>query len=179
MAVHVKCIFCGHAFSVPDDMRGKRMACPNCGQKVRAVDDEQLKALEARYQRERAEERAKIAAARREALLGERVVPSHYDNLRLLARALSFVGYLAAVVAAIFGLLYVITGGGAFFASPATVVVLISLFVLALLLLVVHKVMAELVRLAADIGDAHNDSLQLLKELRDLMRSLSAKQQRR
>jgi len=65
MAVHVKCIFCGHAFSVPDDMRGKRMACPNCGQKVRIVDEEQRKALELKMQKERAEERAKIAEARR------------------------------------------------------------------------------------------------------------------
>jgi len=178
MAVHVKCIFCGHAFSVPDDMRGKKMPCPNCAQKVRIVDEEQRKALEAKYQKERAEERAKIAEARREALLGERVVPSHYDNLRLLARVLALVGYIAAIISAVFGLLYVITGAE-IFASPATVVVLISLFVLALLFLIVHKVMAEVARLAADIGDAHHDSLQLLRELRDLMRSLVASQKRR
>ncbi|RKY14570.1 MAG: hypothetical protein DRP82_03760 [Planctomycetota bacterium] len=172
MAVHVKCIFCGHAFSVPDDMRGKRMACPNCGQKVRILDEEQRKALELRMQKERAEERAKIAEARREALLGKRVVPSHYDNLRLLARVLAMVGYLAAIVAAVFGFLYVMTNGS-IFTSSASIVVLIALFVLALLFLVVHKVAAEVLRLAADIGDAHNDTLQLLKELRDIMRSLS------
>jgi len=177
MAVHVKCIFCGHAFSVPDDMRGKRMACPNCGQKVRIVDEEQRKALELKMQRERAEERAKIAEARREALLGERVVPSHYDNLRLLARVLALVGYLAAIVAAVFGLLYVMTNGS-IFAGTASIVVLIVLFVLAMLFFVVHKVAAEVVRLAADIGDAHNDALQLLKELRDIMRSLSAGRRR-
>lgn len=179
MAVHAKCIFCGHAFSVPDDMRGKKIACPNCGQKTRIVDEEQRKSLEARYQRERAEERAKIAEARREALLGGRVVPSHYDNLRLLARALAFIGYLAAITAAVFALFYVMTGGGSIFEGPATVVVLISLFVLALLFLIVHKVMAEIVRLAADIGDAHNDSIQLLKELRDLMRTFVSDRQRR
>ncbi len=177
MAVHVKCIFCGHAFSVPDDMRGKRMACPNCGQKVRIVDEEQRKALELKMQKERAEERAKIAEARREALLGERVVPSHYDNLRLLARVLALVGYLAAIIAAVFGLLYVMTDGS-IFAGTASIVVLIVLFVLALLFFVIHKVAAEVVRLAADIGDAHNDALQLLKELRDIMRSLSAGRKR-
>ena len=177
MAVHVKCIFCGHAFSVPDDMRGKRMACPNCGQKVRIVDEEQRKALELKMQKERAEERAKIAEARREALLGERVVPSHYDNLRLLARVLALVGYLAAIIAAVFGLLYVMTNGS-IFAGTASIVVLIVLFVLAMLFFVVHKVAAEVVRLAADIGDAHNDALQLLKELRDIMRALSAGRRR-
>jgi len=177
MAVHVKCIFCGHAFSVPDDMRGKRMACPNCGQKVRILDEEQRKALELRMQKERAEERAKIAEARREALLGKRVVPSHYDNLRLLARVLAMVGYLAAIVAAVFGFLYVMTNGS-IFTSSASIVVLIALFVLALLFFVVHKVAAEVLRLAADIGDAHNDTLQLLKELRDIMRSFSAGRKR-
>jgi len=177
MAVHVKCIFCGHAFSVPDDMRGKRMACPNCGQKVRIVDEEQRKALELRMQKERAEERAKIAEARREALLGKHVVPSHYDNLRLLARVLALVGYLAAIVAAVLGFLYVMTNGS-IFTSSASIVVLVALFVLALLFFVVHKVAAEVIRLAADIGDAHNDALQLLKELRDIMRSLSAGRKR-
>jgi len=110
-------------------------------------------------------------------LLGERVVPSHYDNLRLLARVLALVGYLAAIIAAVFGLLYVMTDGS-IFAGTASIVVLIVLFVLALLFFVIHKVAAEVVRLAADIGDAHNDALQLLKELRDIMRSLSAGRKR-
>ena len=67
---------------------------------------------------------------------------------------------------------------GSIFAGTASIVVLIVLFVLAMLFFVVHKVAAEVVRLAADIGDAHNDALQLLKELRDIMRSLSAGRRR-
>ncbi|RKY13032.1 MAG: hypothetical protein DRP63_10070 [Planctomycetota bacterium] len=75
------------------------------------------------------------------------------------------------------GFLYVMTNGS-IFTSSASIVVLVALFVLALLFFVVHKVAAEVIRLAADIGDAHNDALQLLKELRDIMRSLSAGRKR-
>jgi len=65
MAIHARCVYCGQALSAPDEMRGKWMKCPHCGEKIKILDEKERKELEAKAERERIEERAKIAEARR------------------------------------------------------------------------------------------------------------------
>ncbi|MCX7702936.1 MAG: hypothetical protein N2234_02380 [Planctomycetota bacterium] len=173
MAIHSKCLFCGYGLSVADEMRGKKVKCPNCGEKTPIMAEEEKAELKQKYEAEMAEERAKIAKARREALMGEQVTPSHYNHLRILANILLFFGYLTLIVAVILGLLFFLTDGKAFVGESAPYILLLLFFIGGFISFIIYKAVAEVVRLFADIGDAHNDTIEVLCELRDIMRSLS------
>jgi len=172
MAVHSKCLFCGYALSVADEMLGKKVKCPHCGEKTPIIPEEKRAELKQQHDAEVAEERAKIAKARREALLGEQVSPSHYNHLRSLAGVLLFFGYITLIVAVLLGIIYFLAGGTLSETSTPYLFLLV-LFLVGFLAFVFHKTAAELIRTAADIGDSHNDTLQVLRELRDIMRALS------
>lgn len=179
MAVHAKCLFCGYGLSVADEMRGKKVKCPYCGEKTPIIPEEEKKELEQKHEAALAEERAKIAKARREALLGEQVSPSHYNHLRGLANVLLFFGYITLIVAVLLGLMYFLTDGEVFLSKESVpYILLLVLFLAGFVIFVLHKTAAELTRIAADIGDSHTDTLQVLRELRDIMRALSQRARR-
>jgi len=154
-------------------MRGKKVKCPNCGEKTPIMAEEEKVELKQRFEAEQAEERAKIAKARREALLGEEVTPSHYNHLRALANILLFFGYLTLIVAIVLGILYFLTDGKAFSGENKAFVLLLLCFVGGFVSFILYKAFAEIARLGADIGDSHSDTIEVLCELRDIMRSLA------
>ncbi len=183
MAIHAKCPYCGHALSAPDEMAGKKMKCPNCGEKIVALPEEARKELEERYEHERAKERARIVEARRDALLGERAGPSYYDNARTMSRVMFFAGAILGLAVVVVGIVFLITDGRAILgyaaASGTSWVVLAMSVFLAFAIIVFCKLASELSHIAADVGDSHNDTLRVLRELRDIMRGLSQRAKRR
>jgi hypothetical protein len=173
MAVHAVCEFCGHKLSVPDHMRGKRIGCPKCNRKTRVITPLELTVEDARNKhagkngmvenRQPAEQTAQTAVNEEEDTTPAPAAPgSRYPGLRTLAAFLTFLGYLLAVLALAVGILLYLR-----IDAEYNLLFILGAVIAAGVALIVFKVLAESVRLGADLGDMESRMLQLLFELRD------------
>jgi DNA-directed RNA polymerase subunit RPC12/RpoP len=145
MAIHIKCEHCGHILNVPDDMKGKKVRCPNCDRKTVAAPevDRQFVGTSA------------VSSA-----------PSKYDSLRVMGRVFVFVGYLLAIIAIAYGLCRMAKLSDPGWTREGLIDFLIF-FIAALVIFVACKFAGELSRVLADIGDNEANILKLLRELGD------------
>jgi DNA-directed RNA polymerase subunit RPC12/RpoP len=145
MAIHIKCEHCGHILNVPDDMKGKKVRCPNCDKKTIATPevDKQFVGTSA------------VSPA-----------PSKYDSLRVMGKVFVFVGYLLAIVAIAFGLCAMVKVSDQGWTRDSLIAFL-KYFIVALVIFVACKFQGELSRVLADIGDNDANILKLLRELSD------------
>lgn len=201
MAIHAVCEFCGYRLSVPDDMKGKKVTCPTCDKKTRVLTELELSIENARRKHEAsaaAEPAEKSEAASKKQRLGTvmpggaaqpgppasqsaspqapppvgtvrepAAISSRYQSLRALGAVFTFLAYLLGASGVAAGIILFANDG-----TEGGLLKLLALFVGSVIALSLFKLLSDLARLGADIGDTELKMLHLLVELRESLDKL-------
>ncbi len=193
MALKASCPFCKRNFSAPEEYRGKRVDCPSCARKVLVQTQDEVQAEEAQQealQRKREEDRDKIALIERmdsrarhragrpsfeEFQTGShgirnfnQRVSSKFQRFRALSDFLVLGAYLELLLVGVgLGLLIYLKISGVIHDVALFFSVVLIWLIAGAGLYLFFKFLGELACLLADVGDQHNDMVQLLLDIRE------------
>jgi hypothetical protein len=180
MAVHAVCEFCRHKFSVPDNLKGKKIGCPSCGKKTRVLTALDLSVEEGRRKHETSQllkkkqesEQAPSQPESTPVVKQETVSPpgpaTRYPALLTLKSVFTFFAYLVALLAIAVGLMLFLQVED----PQYSWLLLLGFFIGAVLSFCLFRLLAESARLGADLGDMESRMLELLLDIRDKLDKL-------